>query len=90
LADHPSVVKRHQQSLKRKARNTDTKSRLRTLIKKARQAIETQNKDSAAVQIRAVNKHLDKAVNKGIIKRNTASRWLSRLSRSAGRISPSS
>ena len=90
MADHPSVVKRHQQSLKRKARNTDTKSRLRTLIKKARQAIETQNKDSAAVQIRAVNKHLDKAVNKGIIKRNTASRWLSRLSRSAGRISPSS
>jgi small subunit ribosomal protein S20 len=89
LADHPSVVKRHQQSLKRKARNSDTKSRLRTLIKKARQAIETKNKDSATVQIRLVNKNLDKAVSKGIIKRNTASRWLSRLSRSAARISPS-
>jgi small subunit ribosomal protein S20 len=60
------------------------------MIKKARQAIETQNKDSAVVQIRAVNKHLDKAVSKGIIKRNTASRWLSRLSRSAARTSPSS
>ena len=90
MADHPSVVKRHQQSLKRRARNIDTKSRLRTMIKKARQAIETQNKDSAVVQIRAVNKHLDKAVSKGIIKRNTASRWLSRLSRSAARTSPSS
>ena len=88
MADHPSVVKRHQQSLKRRARNIDTKSRLRTMIKKARQAIETQNKDSAVVQIRAVNKHLDKAVSKGIIKRNTASRWLSRLSRSAARTSP--
>jgi small subunit ribosomal protein S20 len=60
------------------------------MIKKARQAIETQNNDSAVVQIRAVNKHLDKAVSKGIIKRNTASRWLSRLSRSAARTSPSS
>ena len=90
MADHPSVVKRHQQSLKRRARNIDTKSRLRTMIKKARQAIETQNKDSAVVQIRAVNKHLDKAVSKGIIKRNTASRWLSRLSRSAARTSPNS
>jgi ribosomal protein S20 len=60
------------------------------LIKKARQAIETQNKESATVQIRTVNKQLAKAVGKGIIKRNTASRWLSRLSRSASRISPSS
>ena len=90
MADHPSVVKRHEQSLKRKARNSDTKSRLRTLIKKARQAIETQNRDGATVQIRVVNKQLDKAVSKGIIKRNTASRWLSRLSRSAARISSSS
>ncbi len=88
MAEHPSVVKRHQQSLRRKARNSDTKSRLRTLIKKARQAIETQNKEGAVAQIRVVNKHLDKAVSKGIIKRNTASRWLSRLSRSADRISP--
>ena len=60
------------------------------MIKKARQAIETQNKDSAVVQIRAVNKHLDKAVSKGIIKRNTASRWLSRLSRSAARTATNS
>jgi ribosomal protein S20 len=29
---------------------------------------------------------LSKAVSKGIIKRNTASRWLSRLSRSAAHI----
>jgi ribosomal protein S20 len=52
------------------------------LIKKARQAIESQNSDAVA-QIRAVNRALGKAVSKGIIKRNTASRWLSRLSRSA-------
>jgi small subunit ribosomal protein S20 len=83
LAVHTSVIKRHQQSLKRRAKNIESKSRLRTLIKKARQAIESQNSDSFAAQIQAVNRALGKAVSKGIIKRNTASRWLSRLSRAA-------
>jgi small subunit ribosomal protein S20 len=83
LAVHPSVIKRHQQSVKRRTRNIESKSRLRTLIKKARQAIESQNSDAVAAQIRAVNRALGKAVSKGIIKRNTASRWLSRLSRAA-------
>jgi len=56
------------------------------LIKKARQAIESKNSENASAEIRAVNKALGKAVSKGIIKNNTASRWLSRLSRSATRI----
>lgn len=81
MAVHPSVIKRHQQSLKRRIRNIETKSKLRTLMKKARQAIEAKNLDLAQTQIREVNKALSKAVSKGIIRNNTASRWLSRLSR---------
>lgn len=84
---HKSAIKRHRQSLKRRARNVETRSKLRTLIKRARQAIETKNQESATNQLRLVNKELGKAVSKGIIKRNTASRWLSRLSRSAARLS---
>jgi len=90
LAVHPSVIKRHQQSLKRRVRNVETKSKLRTLVKKARQAIESKNQETASIHIRAANKALGKAVSKGIIKRNTASRWLSRLSRSAARTTASS
>jgi small subunit ribosomal protein S20 len=89
LAEHPSVIKRHAQSLKRRARNIETKSKLRNLIKKTRLAIDSKNSEAASMQLRAVNKALGKAVRKGIIKNNTASRWLSRLSRSAARISPS-
>lgn len=85
MADHPSVEKRHRQSLKRRTRNIETKSRLRTLMKKARQAIEAKNSEAAASQIQTVNKALGKAVSKGVVKKNTASRWLSRLSRSAHR-----
>jgi len=81
LAIHPSAIKRHRQSVKRRARNIDIKSRLRTLIKKARLAIEAKNREEAQTQIRAVNQALNKAVGKGVIKSNTASRWLSRLSR---------
>lgn len=90
MANHPSVIKRHQQSLKRRSRNIETKSKVRTLIKKARQAIESKNGVEASAQLRAVSKVLGNAVSKGIIKRNTASRWLSRLSRSATQISSAS
>jgi len=54
-------------------------------MKKARQAIDSKNSENAQRQIREVNKALGKAVSKGIIKNNTASRWLSRLSRSAAK-----
>jgi small subunit ribosomal protein S20 len=83
VARHPSVLKRHRQSLKRRQRNVETKSKLRTLIKKARQLINAKNHESSTTQLRIVNKALDKAVSKGIIKRNTASRWISRLSSAA-------
>jgi len=71
--------------VKRRARNIEIKSRLRTLMKKTRQAIEAKNLDAATGQIQSVNKALGKAVSKGIVKKNTASRWLSRLSRAAHR-----
>lgn len=89
LIVHKSAIKRHRQSVTRRARNVETKSKLKTLIKRVRQAIETKNQESAVSQIRTVNKELGKAVSKGVIKSNTASRWLSRLSRSAARISAS-
>jgi len=54
-------------------------------MKKARQAIDGNNQEAALSQIQGVNKALGKAVSKGIVKKNTASRWLSRLARSAHR-----
>ena len=90
MAIHKSAIKRHHQSLNKRARNIDIKSKLRTLIKKARQSVEAKNREEAQTQIRAVNKALDKAVSKGIIKSNTASRWLSRLSRAEFRLGASS
>jgi len=88
LAVHPSVIKRHRQSLKRRARNVETKSKLRSLIKTARQAIAAKDTEAASLQLRSIDKALGKAVVKGVIRRNTASRWLSRLSHSIATINP--
>jgi small subunit ribosomal protein S20 len=89
VAKHPSAAKRHRQSLRRRARNQQVKSRIRTLIKKLRGAIAKQEKEAAAAQLRDVNRELDKAVKKGVLKRNTASRYLARLSRAVHRIGAS-
>ncbi|HEX9442572.1 MAG TPA: 30S ribosomal protein S20 [Candidatus Binatia bacterium] len=85
MAIHPSAIKRHRQSLKKRAVNKEARSKLRTLIKKARQVIETKNGEQISAQLREVSRALGKAVSKGLLKKNTASRWLSRISRSSHR-----
>lgn len=89
MAVHPSVIKRHRQSLTKRLKNQEAKSRIRTLIKKVRRAIELQDRDGVSAQLKEVNRALRKAVSRGILKPNTASRWLSRLSRSAHRLAAS-
>ncbi|MFQ5917887.1 MAG: 30S ribosomal protein S20 [Candidatus Binatia bacterium] len=87
MAKHPSVIKRHHQSLKRRARNQQVKSKVKTLIKKVRSAVESKDRDNALAQLREVNRALDKAVGKGVLKHNTASRRLSRLTRAVHKLS---
>jgi small subunit ribosomal protein S20 len=87
LAKHPSVIKRHHQSLTRRTRNQQVRSKVKTLIKKVRSAVESKDRDNALAQLREVNRALDKAVGKGVLKHNTASRRLSRLTRAVHKIS---
>ncbi len=83
MANHKSAVKRHHQSIKRHHRNQSVQSSVKTLIKKVKATIDGKNPEAIAEKIREVNGMLDKAVGKGVIKRNTASRKLSRLARAA-------
>ena len=85
MANHKSAIKRHHQSIQRHLRNQSVQSSVKTLIKKVKATIDNENPDPAAIaeKIREVNASLDKAVVKGVIKRNTASRKLSRLARAA-------
>lgn len=81
MAQHESAIKRHRQSLKRKTRNQQVKSKIKTLVKKVRSAVAEKNREVAVAQLKEVNSALDKAVSKGVLKRNTASRGISRLAR---------
>jgi len=79
LATHKSALKRHRQSLKRHARNAAEKSRIRTLVKKVREAIDRKDAGGAVDELKIAARALDKAVSKGVLHRNSASRRLSRL-----------
>ena len=60
-------------------RNQAVKSRVKTFIKKVLVAVDSKNIDAAKAALSVAYKELDKAVSKGILKKNTVSRTKSRL-----------
>ncbi|MBE7451838.1 MAG: 30S ribosomal protein S20 [Kofleriaceae bacterium] len=78
MANHPSAEKANRQSLKRRARNKAAMSALRTAVKKARTAIDGKAANAAELRKAAISK-IDRAVSRGVLKRGTASRYVSRL-----------
>jgi small subunit ribosomal protein S20 len=89
MAVHTSTLKRQRQSKTRRARNQAILSRLKTLIKKTRKALEA--KDHQAIQdaVATTVSALNRAASKGVIHRNKASRTISRLSRKRRQSQPS-
>ena len=80
MADHKSAIKRHKQSEKRRLRNNSVKTEIKTVVKKIREQIASGNKDEATVNLKTATTLLDRAVSKGVLHRNNASRKISRLS----------
>jgi small subunit ribosomal protein S20 len=79
LATHKSAEKRYRQNEKRRVRNHALKSQLRTLVKRVLTAVEKKDASAAETELRVAARALDKAVTKGVLHRNNASRRLSRL-----------
>jgi len=77
---HKSAIKRHRQSVKRVARNQIIRTHVRHAVRHLRETIAKKEVDAAASQLQAVVKTIDKAVTKGVLHRNNASRRISRLS----------
>lgn len=76
---HKSTIKRARQSEKRRQRNRSILSGAKSVSKKIKQSIEQKNLDSAQSLLRKATSALHKASTKGVLKRNTASRRISRL-----------
>ncbi len=80
MASHASALKAHRQSLKNREHNRQYRSRLRTALKNVRTAIDGNDKAGAKSALREVVSLIDKLAAKGIIHRNAAGRYKSRLS----------
>ena len=75
---HPQQIKRERQDKKKRARNVDNLSKLRTNIKKVLSS--ASKKDAELVYANAVS-FIDKAVSKNLIHKNTGARRKSQISR---------
>lgn len=78
MANHKSAIKRHKQSLKRKARNKASKTEYRNAIKNALNATD---KETAIKEARKAESLLASAAKKGILGKSTARRYISRLAK---------
>ena len=80
MANHLSALKRARQTERRTARNRANTSALRTQLRELRETIAKGDKTAAEQTYRQTVSALDKAIQKGTLHENTASRYKSRLS----------
>jgi len=74
-----SAVKANRQNIKRREHNRALRSKLRTGLKAIRKAIDAKDIDGAKELLKGTQSLVDKMATKGIIHRNTAARYKSRL-----------
>ncbi|MBO2520610.1 MAG: 30S ribosomal protein S20 [Clostridia bacterium] len=74
-----SAAKRVRSSQARRLYNRSIKSRVRTLVKKFEQAVQSGEKELAVERYRAAASALDKAAAKGVVHKNLAARKKSRM-----------
>jgi small subunit ribosomal protein S20 len=79
MANHFSALKRARQTEKRTATNRANTSRLRGALRELRETIAKGDKAVAETTYRSTVSALDKAIQKGVIHKNTAARYKSRL-----------
>lgn len=65
---------------KKTENNHELKARVKNLIKETEKAIANNDKEKANTLFKDVQKYLDQAVSKGLVKANTSDRQKSRLS----------
>ncbi|MDR3259542.1 MAG: 30S ribosomal protein S20 [Fusobacteriaceae bacterium] len=79
MAHSKSAKKRIVIAEKNRERNQAIKSRVKTMSKKVLAAVETKDTENSDAALSVAYQELDRAVSKGILKKNTASRKKSRL-----------
>lgn len=79
MANHKSAEKRARQTKVRTERNRFYKTRIKNLTKDVLFAVEANDKEKATTAIKSANKYIHHCVSKGVLKKGTAARKVSRL-----------
>ena len=87
MAQHRSAEKRARQAEKRRERNRAVRSRVRGSARAVRTALEGGDLATAQKQLHEAEKIIRRAASKGIVKKTTASRTVSRLAKAVHRAS---
>lgn len=80
MANHASAKKRVRTNGRRAAINKSRTSRMRTFIKKVELAVAAGDVKAAEAALKKVQPEISRSVSKGLLKKNTAARKMSRLS----------
>lgn len=79
MAHHKSALKRIRQTATRTQVNSARVNRIRSFLKKVEVAIQGGDQTAAQEALRAAQPELMRGVSKGVFKKNTAARKISRL-----------
>ncbi len=80
MANTASAKKAVRKIARRTEVNKARRSRVRTYIRKVEEAIAGGDKEAAAAALKAAQPEIMRSVSKGVMKKNTAARKVSRLS----------
>ena len=87
MAHHASALKAQRQTVKRRARNRQNISKLKSQVKKLRAAIAKGEAEAVKALLPQTVSEIDRAAKKGVIHDNAASRYKSRLTRRVAALS---
>ena len=79
MANIKSAKKRARQNVKRRIHNIALRSRMRTAVKKVLKALAAGDKTTAETSYREAVPEIDRMVTKGLIRKNRAAQYKSRL-----------
>lgn len=85
MANLKSAIKRVETTNKKRAQNGAQKAEMRSLIKHVEKLVEENDVENAKDALQTAHKHIDKAVQKGLIHENNGNRKKSHLAQKVSR-----
>jgi small subunit ribosomal protein S20 len=79
VASHKSALKAHRQNIVRRERNRQLRSQLRGALRAIRALVDEDDFEKAKAELKGTVALIDRMVTKGVIHKNAAARYKSRI-----------